>query len=177
VDPAGFDEILMVVANLGTETYDPDLSGHPLSSYYYSLQPIIDPAAVTTVVPAAVIRGHQNLHVRVQGENFVYGPDFDIHFSDPMLQVVSIDGFSRTEVLFTLTVPAGAQLGPYDITVVNAGGQEATGEGLITVVDELDTLDPGPKPKGCQTAPTPGPTSLLLLLALFAIILRRRRRS
>jgi uncharacterized protein (TIGR03382 family) len=173
VNPAGYDEILMVVANLGDESYDPDDSGYPLASYYYSLEPVLDPAVVTAIVPAAVKRGQQNLHMRLIGENFVYGPEFEVRFNDPMLQVVSIDSFSSSQVMFTLTVPAGASLGPYDVTLVNSGGQEATGEGLVTVVDELDTPDPGPKPKGCQTGAAPGPTSLLLVLLLLAALRRR----
>lgn len=182
VDPAGYEEILMVVANLGDESYDPDTAGHPLASYYYSLEPVLEPAVVTAIVPAAVKRGQQNLHMRIRGENFVYGPEFAIFFDDPMLQVISIDSFSTSQVMFTLTVPAGASLGPYDVTVVNGGGQEATGEGLITVVDELDTTDPGPKPKGCQTGASqgpgqgPSPTSLLFVLLLLVALRRRHRR-
>jgi len=178
VDPSGYDEILLVVVNLGDESYDPDTSGHPLAGYYYSLEPVLNPAVVTDVVPAAVLRGQQNLHMRVRGENFVYGPEFAVRFSDPMLQVMSIDAFSSSEVMFTLTVPAGTVLGPYDVTVVNGSGQEATGEGLVTVVDEMDSPIPSPKPGGCQTGAAPGPTSLVLVLVLVLLglaILRRRR--
>ena len=176
VHPAGYDELLLVVANLGDESYDPDTASHPLASYYYNLEPVLNPAVVTDVVPAAVRRGQQNLHLRLRGENFIYGDGFSIQFNDPALQVMSIDAFSSTEVMFTLTVPAGASLGPYDVYFTNGDGEEITGEGLVTVVDELDTLDPGPKPRGCQTAPTPGPGSLLLVLLLFGFVVSRRRR-
>jgi MYXO-CTERM domain-containing protein len=43
------------------------------------------------------------------------------------------------------------------------------------VMDELDSLDPGPKPKGCQTGGAPTPL-LLFLVSMFLLGLRRRRR-
>lgn len=175
VAPEGYDEILMVVANVGEWTYDPDTTGHPVANYVYSLEPVVEPPMVTDIVPAAVIRGQLNLHMRVRGENFVYGPLFDVRFNVPMLQVMSIDSFSATEVAFTLTVPAGTDPGYYTIIVTNGDGEEAVGVGLITVVNELHSGEPEPKPKGCQTSATPGPASLVLVL-LVLLALRRRRR-
>jgi len=176
VQPDGHDQLLLVIANLGDQDYDPDEKAWPLANYVYSIVPVIDAPVVTALYPAAVTRGHQGLHMRLTGENFVYGPAFEIQFHDPLIEVMSIDSLSDTEVLFSITVPASASLGVNDVVVVNAGGEQDTGTGLLTVVDELHTPDPGPKPKGCSAGGSTNGAGLLLLLCLLVGRLRRRQR-
>ncbi|MFH2009404.1 MAG: DUF6055 domain-containing protein [bacterium] len=181
VQPDGHDQLLLVIANLGEEDYDPDDKAWPLGGYVYSIVPVIDAPTVTAIYPAAVTRGNQNLRMRMTGENFVYGPEFEIRFYDPLIEVVSIDSLTDTEVMFSITIPASASLGVKDVTVVNAGGEHDTGTGLLTIVDEWDTTDPGPRPKGCSAGGAGGASTggtgggLLLLLSLLVGRLRRRR--
>jgi len=176
VDPSGFDKLVLVVANLGKEDYDPDDQYWPRGEYTYRLEAVVDPPVVEAIYPAAVTRGQQNLRVRLKGSGFVYGREFDIRFTDPLLQVDSIDSVSDTEVMFTLTVPASTNVGLHNVTVVNAGGSTVTREKLLAVVETLGAPDPLPEPGGCQTAdPRPGPVSLLLVLLGLALVWRRRR--
>lgn len=173
VDPAGFDTLLLVVVNLGAATHDPDDELWAGANYYYGIEPVRDPPVVHAVYPAAVLRGQQNLHMRVVGEGFVYGDRFALQFSDPSLTLVSVDTLSDTSVSFTLTVPAMAALGPVEVTLVNADGQTASAPGGLVVLEAFDSLDPPPKPKGCQTGSDAG--LAFPLLALLALGLRRRR--
>ena len=87
--------------------------------------------------------------------------------------MASIDTLTDTEVLFSITVPASANVGLTDVTVVNSDGQQTTATGALAVVDELDSLEP--EPDGCQTGGTPSPISLLFCAVLLEALLRRRR--
>lgn len=174
VDPAGFDKLLLVVVNLGAAGHDPDDKAWIGADYYYSIEPVRDPPVVHAIYPAAVLRGQQNLHMRIVGEGFTYGDLFGLRFSDPVLAIVSVDTLSATSVSFTLTVPGLTPLGEVEVTLVNGDGQTATAPGGLAVLDHFDTLDPGPKPKGCQTGHDSG--LLFPLLAMLALGLGRRLR-
>ena len=174
VDPTGHDELVLVVANLGTADYDPDSPSGGAGSYYYSIEPVIDPPVVTAVFPGAVLRGRYNLHLRLVGENFLYGSEFGIRFGNPAILVQSIDSVTATEVLFTISVPLGTATGETSMTLVNGGGQETTADALVTVVDALDDTEPPARPGGCRTGGTPTPVAILLVTLLLAVIRRRR---
>ncbi|MDY0004739.1 MAG: hypothetical protein RBU30_25810, partial [Polyangia bacterium] len=111
VDPAGFDRLVLVVANLGSPTHDPDDQIWTGASYYYNLEPVRDPPVIRAIYPGAVLRGQQNLHMRLEGEGFVWGDLFRLQFSDPALTIVSVDTLSASSVSFTLTVPGMTMLG------------------------------------------------------------------
>ncbi len=178
VDPTGYRKLVLVVVNLGLEDYDPDDEHWPRGEYSYRIEPVVDPPVIQAIYPAAVLRGQQQLRVRLVGQGFVYGQEFDIQFTDPLLQVEQIDAVSETEVLFTLTVPASTNAGLHNLTVVNAGGASVTAERFLAVVDTIGPPDPRPEEGGCQTAASgPAGAALPLLTVLLVLLWAARRRS
>ncbi len=176
VDPTGYADLVLAVSNLGPEDYDPDDSSTAGVDFYYSLEPVKDPPVLTAVYPGAVLRGQQNLRLRLVGENFSYGTNFEVQFSDPAIQVISLDALTDTEALLTITVPGSAEIGTEDVTLVNGDGQEALATDAFAVVDVFTNPEPGPKPGGCQTGGSPSPLGLLFVAFVLGLLVWRRRR-
>ncbi|MFH2007103.1 MAG: DUF6055 domain-containing protein [bacterium] len=189
VEPAGFTGLLLVVANQGDEGYDPDARAWPLAGYVYDVEPVVAPATLAALDPDTVERGQQGVVFRLTGSGFVLDAGFDLAFDDPTIEIGSIDSVTDTEVLFTATLPALTELGPKTILVTNGGGEQLSGVGFLTVVEQGSIgPDGGPgddNPKsgcGCGTgrggAGSGASVALPLLLGLLGLLLlvRRRRR-
>lgn len=192
VQPAGHDSLLLVVANLGDEGYDPDdydsTSGWPVSSYRYTIEPVLDPPTDLVLEPAVVERGQQGVFFVLRGTGFQAGGVFDLELADPHIQVASIDRVQAEEVAFRLTIPLLTDLGAKDLVVTNRDGQQTTAPGILTVVERGSIApDGGTDPEAyitggggcdCRTAggaPTTG-MALVLGLGLALLLLGRRRR-
>ncbi|MDY0000479.1 MAG: hypothetical protein RBU30_04205, partial [Polyangia bacterium] len=111
VETTGFTKLLLVIANLGDEAYDPDRRSWPVASYSYDVSPVLPAPVIEGIIPDVVARGQQNLPVRLLGSGFATGPEFFLRFEDPNVQVVSLDYLSATEILFSITVPQRTELG------------------------------------------------------------------
>lgn len=184
LDPGSSNTVLMVVANLGTDRYDPDSRQWPTSGYRYSVQLDLPPPTLTALDPAQVVRGQQEVTLHLRGTGFIAGPDFLLRFEDPNLQVVSVLQTTPTEIAFTLTIPMLTSLGPKTLILTNGDGNRVEGAGLLEVLDVAEPPTPGGGSSSgcsCQSAGTGGsdlPIALLWApLVLLALRRRRRRRS
>lgn len=169
VQPEPGSTLLLVVANLGVEGYDPDQKRWPTSSYRYTIEPVVDPPVISGIYPGAVVRGQQGVRVRLTGSGFVYGDDFEVRFTDPQIEVAAVERVTDAEVIFQVIVPASTNLGLHGVTVVNAGGASATRARSFQVVDRLGPPSPAPG-GGCRvagggSAPLPVPALVVLLWA------------
>jgi len=193
VQPAGYDTLLLVVANLGDDGYDPDQymapSSWPVSSYTYTFEPVLELPSELILEPSVVERGQQGVPFVLRGAGFQAGGEFRLAFGDEAIQVASIDLVLPDAVSFQLTIPLLTELGAKDLILTNRDGQQLTAPGILTVV-ERDTLRPdggpggGDTPRvgcGCRAADgasaagTGTGLGMALLLALMWLWRRRRR--
>jgi MYXO-CTERM domain-containing protein len=192
IEPTGYESLLLVVANLGPQGYDPDTyqaNNWPLSNYTYGFEPMLDPPSDLVLEPAVVERGQQDVSFVLGGKGFVAGELFDLELVDPDIQVVSIDRVLSEDVSFRLTIPLLTELGPKDLIVTNSDGKQVTAPGILTVVEHGSIVPDGGLGSGDQImggggcgcrssgSPTTGldPSLLLPLVGLLALFWRRRR--
>ncbi len=189
LEPQGYDGILLVVANLGQEGYDPDQYDSyrpwPTSGYTYGFERVLELPSDLSLVPEVLERGRQNVEVVLQGVGLVGGGDFNLEFADPDIQIVSIDLVMADQVSFKITIPMLVELGPKDLVVTNSDGQQVTANGILTVVDPGDIPadggvgggDRSAAGCGCGTGGEAGGSGLVLaglLLWLFWLVGQRR---
>lgn len=87
-------------------------------------------AAIAAIVPAAAGQGLQ-LPVVLTGTNF--HPGSTVSFSNPDVQVVSIESISCNEIRATLSVGSQALTGPVEVTVAHPNGVAGSAAGLLTI--------------------------------------------
>lgn len=189
VQPAGHDSLLMVVANLGQQGYDPDTysswTGWPVSNYTYTIEPLPDPPADLVLEPAVVERDQGNVSFVLRGTGFRAGGEFALEFVDPNIYIVSIDSVLLEQVTFHLAIPMLTELGAKELIVTNGDGRQTSAPGILTVVEAGSIVpDGGPgsgdSPKagcGCRSAESAPNTALGFgVCALFALLLLRLKR-
>ncbi len=178
-----YDEVLLVVNNLGGRSYDPDARDWPTADYSYTVRAVFPPATLDQLEPNVVEQGQQNVALRLTGSGFEQGPEFFLKFEDSSIQVVSLDDVTPTEIDFTITVPRLTELGPKTLILSNGDGAVARGEGMLEVVapgaGDAGPGDDNPKDGcGCRGADGAGGASALFLglaLLLGLAWIRRRR--
>jgi PKD repeat protein len=85
---------------------------------------------LTSVVPSSGSQGEQ-VTITVTGSNFMSGATVDFPGSSLVAGAPTIN--SCGELVVTVTIPAGAALGPVDVEVINPDDVFGTGAGLFTV--------------------------------------------
>ncbi len=179
VEPNGHRGLLLVVANYGAGDYDPDQYNMgrpwPTSEYLFSVEPVVPPASNLSLEPAEVERGQQDVALELHGTGFASGEAFNLEFTDPNVQIVSIDWILPTQVSFKVTVPLLTELGEKDLIVTNRDGQQTTATGILTIIENSSVKD-GEKPGcSCRSGGATPLAGLPILLALLFLGLRRRR--
>jgi len=191
VEPGGHTGLLLVVANLGNGSYDPDDANWPTSSYTYTVEQALPPPVITGLSPGTVEPGQAGVQLRLQGENFREGTAFGLAFDATDLEITALGSVTGTTVDFTIAVSPTAVPGPRSLVLTNGDGTQATGVDLLTVVDPTAGPDAGAGNNnngnasgggggcGCRAGGTSGsglPIVLLLLVGL-GVYWRRRRRE
>jgi len=180
VDPAGRSKLVLMVANLATLGYTPNNKDWPGGQYTYRIEPIPPAPTLTALDPAEIEQGVMGVVAKLTGSGFVQGPEFAVTFDDPTLYVDGIISVADREVKLVIMVPAETTLGPKDLTVTNAGGEQAVGAGLLTVIAPRADAGTGGDGDGggcgCASGRGPGPVAAVVLLALAVVLPRRGRR-
>ncbi len=171
-------KMLLMAASLGPPGWDPDSSSAQSYLFLYDIEPVLPPLSVTGLNPTPLERGQMAISMELHGEGMVDGADFKVTFDDPGLRVGTINTVDPTIVSFVLSVANDVTLGPHNVTVTNRDGQQATGVGLLTVVNKSVPIDPDPPPSdgcGCR-ADAAHTTGLPLLWTLLWLLIVWRRK-
>ena len=176
----GIDELILVVCQLGTASYDPDDHQWTSGSYHYSMQWDIPAPTVTAASPNEIEQGAHGVEVTVTGEGFVDHQELMVSFGGDKVAVTVDEIVSDSELRLLVTVAPQAALGPRDITVENPGGAVGIGAGLLTIVSLAPTasggarLEPGGGDCACS-APAGAATHWPWLIGLgIPLIIGRR---
>jgi MYXO-CTERM domain-containing protein len=173
----GHSKLVLVVANLTTEAYDPNTRAWSSSAYTYSMEPVYPTPTVTAVEPAEIEQGAVDVAMTVTGTSFLQGGEFGVAFDDAGIVIKQVVSVSATEIHLIVDVPATVVLGTKDVTVTNMGGAQASGLDLFSVVEPPTPPDPGDDDSGCgcRAGGTTSSAGGLLLAGLFLLAVRRRR--
>lgn len=177
IDDEIHSDLLVIVGNLGTETYDPDDREWPTSSYQLEIDQVFAPAVVNEIDPAELKAGTRAF-VRLIGSGFVDGDAFDIVFEEDDLIVREVVTVNATEVEIDVDIDDDAAAGARTLIVTNGDGTRVTVPGMfkIAAADDTHLIELPFELPGffCQSA---APAGGLPLLALLPVALWRSRRS
>jgi len=93
----------------------------------------LPPPVVSSVSPTSTVPGTVGLGITIDGDYFRDNEPPTVSFGADV-SVTSAEFISRTQVVATLDVDAGAALGSRDVTVINFDGQSGVGAGLFEIV-------------------------------------------
>lgn len=173
VDPTGHSSAVMVVANLGDGSYDPNSRRWSPATYTYDLREVPPTPTLERIDPGTAEQGKTGLLFTVYGSNFVDSDRFNVEFLDPTVHITGFEVLASDQLRLKIDVDAEAPLGLVGIKVVNDDGAEATADLLEIVAPGAD--DPGALGCGCSSSAAGSNGALLALLGL-AFGWRRRGR-
>jgi len=104
--------------------------------------PVLSTPQIVAVSPATVSQGQGNVTLTITGVDFQSGSTVSI--SNPGIPIVSQQPPTATQIIATISVASGAQLGPTNVTVTNPDGGQTTVAGAITVL--VLSAQAGPPP-------------------------------
>lgn len=161
-----FDQLVLVVANLGNGTHSVDSNRGVASDFYYSVE-LLDcpPVALLGANPAALEPGTRH-RVRIAASGLPDQP-FALRIAGDGVGVVDAVRLSSTEIDATLEVAAGAAPGARDLTIDLDCGGSAVGSGLIRIQDAS---------VGCAAIPAGDHSGALALLLALELLRRRATR-
>jgi len=173
VDPTGHTSALVVVANMGDGSYDPNSRRWTPATYTYGLREVPLTPTIDRIDPGVAELGGTGMLFTLYGSNFVDSAQFNVEFLDPRVRVTGLEVLASDQVQLKVDVDADAPLGPVGIKVSNDVGVEATADGLLEIVDP-NAADPGVLGCGCSTTRAGNNVALLALLGLWLGWRRRR---
>lgn len=128
-----YERVVLVMSNLGDGDYDgevPECASGSTFSYQLENIDVAVPPTIASVDPAEITVGTEE-YLWVFGTGFSEGTIVQISGSD--IDVSAADFIDDGTLGATVTVGAGAEPGPRDVTVLHPNGKEATLSGALTV--------------------------------------------
>ncbi|MBN2361072.1 MAG: hypothetical protein JXR83_16575 [Deltaproteobacteria bacterium] len=164
--PTRFEQVVLLVANLGNGRFDLDRMSGVARSFFYSVELIDCPQVELLGADPAALEPGQRARLRIAADNL---PEqaFALQVSGGGVTVVDAVRLSSTEIEATLEIADGAAAGKRDLTIELECGGSATGPGLIEILRAS---------QGCSALAAGGDHTALLLGLLLTALGRRRRR-